>query len=81
MADFETSYAFMIENEDSAQAHAIVPDSPAGAHAISGINSAAFPAEFAAIADVPQDKRGPLVEDFYRRHFWNQWFALLPVRD
>jgi hypothetical protein len=77
MADFDTSYAFSQANEDRAQAHAIVPDAPAGAHAISGINSTAFPTEFAVIANTPQSERGPLVKDFYRRHFWNQWFDKL----
>ena len=52
MADFETDYEFMIANEDRTQAHAIVPDAPPGAYAISGINSAAYPAQFKAIAAI-----------------------------
>ncbi len=73
MADFHTDFEFMENNEDRAQAHALVPDAPPGAHAISGINSAAYPAEFAAIAAIPQNQRGPAVEQFYQVHFWNKF--------
>jgi lysozyme family protein len=73
MADFHTDYQYMEANEDRAQLHAIVPDAPPGAHAISGINSAAYPEDFARIAAIPQAQRGPAVEDFYRIHFWNEF--------
>lgn len=75
MGNFEIDYAFMMRNEDQAQAHAIVADAPPGAHAISGINSAAFPADFAKIAAIPQAQRGVAVEQFYFSHFWDKWFA------
>ena len=45
--------------------------------AISGINSAAFPQEFAAIAALPQSQRQPMVRAFYLTHFWNSWYAQL----
>ncbi len=41
-----------------------------GAYAISGINSKSFPADFAIINALPIDKRGPAVEDFYKKNFW-----------
>lgn len=77
MASFEVAFEWMMNNEDGKREYAIVPDAPAGAHAISGINSAAFPQEFANIAAVPQAQRGPAVELFYRRNFWNNWFDQL----
>ena len=77
MAEFQTSFTFMIHNEDASQAHAIVPDAPPGAHAISGINSVAYPQEFASIAAFPQADRGPAVEQFYQTNFWNQWEGML----
>jgi len=77
MALFQTAYNFMMLNEDATQAHAIVPDAPVGAFAISGINSAAFPTQYAAIAALPQNQRGPAVANFYQTIFWNSWFAQL----
>ena len=86
MADFDVDYNFMMTNEDAAQAHALVPDAPGqwvtgadgarawqGAWAISGINSAAFPAQFAAIVAIPQTGRGPAIEAFYEAQFWNTY--------
>jgi lysozyme family protein len=78
---FEDDYEFMMDNEDKNQLHAIVPDAPPGAHAISGINSAAFPKQFAAIAAIPQAQRGPAVEQFYQAEFWNQWIAQITSTD
>ena len=83
MANFETAYAWAQNSEDPANAHEIVLDPcPKGCalphcYAISGINSGAWPAEYAAIAALPQDQRGPAVEAFYRAHFWNQWYEQL----
>jgi hypothetical protein len=48
-----------------------------GAHAISGINSYYYPAEFAKIAAIPAEQRPPLVEAFYKMEFWNRWFNAL----
>lgn len=77
MADFEICCSWMLDNEDPARAYAIVSDDPPGAHAISGINSAKFPQEYAAIAALPQNERGPAVEQFYQTHFWNKWIEQL----
>jgi lysozyme family protein len=66
-----------MESEDPQRKYAEVPDAPPGAFAISGINSAAFPSEFAAIAAIPQAQRGSAVKDFYQKEFWNNWFSQL----
>ena len=83
---FDQDYAWMEQNEDSAQQHKVVPDScPSGCagpcYAVSGINSGAFPAEFAAIAALPQGDRGPAIKRFYHDHFYNQWLAQLDSVD
>jgi lysozyme family protein len=74
MGNFNTAYEWMMDNEDAGRKYALVPDAPPGAHAISGINSAAFPNEFAVIAALPQAERAEPVKDFYKTHFWNRWF-------
>ena len=77
MADFQTCYDWMMESEDPQRKYAEVPDAPPGAFAISGINSAAFPAEFQVIAKIPQANRGGAIRLFYEVHFWNNWFSQL----
>jgi lysozyme family protein len=82
MANWDTAYNWMMDNEDAARACAQVPDAcPGGVagpcYAISGINSGAWPAEFAAIAAADQASREPLVQQFYQNHFWNEWYAQL----
>lgn len=69
-------------NEDSQSLHKQVLDRcPPGrlgpCWAISGINSGAFPKEFAAIAALPQAERGPAVQAFYLADFWNRWLGAL----
>lgn len=80
MADWNTAYNWMMDNEDAPRACKQVLDAcPGGVagpcYAISGVNSAVWPAEFNAIAALPQDQREPLVQQFYENHFWNQWYA------
>jgi lysozyme family protein len=86
MANFDIAFQWMIQHEDSLMACAQVPDSPpAGVpgpcYAISGINSGAFPADFATIAALPQSSRAPAVKAFYQTHFWNDWYAQLNSDD
>lgn len=92
MASFEIAYNWMQAQEDAADLHAIVPDKcPKGCtllhcFAISGVNSGAWPAEYAAIANTPQAERGPLVKTFYLAHFWctpngSSWYAQLTSDD
>ena len=80
MADWNTAYNWMMDFEDAPRACAQVRDAcPSGVadpcFSISGINSGAWPAEFATIAALPQAQRGPLVQQFYEKHFWNKWYA------
>ncbi|MGB6742515.1 MAG: putative peptidoglycan-binding domain-containing protein [Terracidiphilus sp.] len=86
MADFVTAFQWMMQSEDSQLACAVVPDStPAGAtgpcYAISGINSGSFPADYAAIAALPQGSRLPAVQAFYQKQFWNNWLEQLVSDD
>jgi lysozyme family protein len=80
MANFPTCMDFLWSNEDAQRACAIVHDPtkdyPA-AQACSGINSAFYPTQFAAIAALPQSQRAPAVEEFYQKEFWNKWFQQL----
>ncbi len=77
MSDFGICFEWMMDNEDARRAYAQVPDAPPGAFAISGINSHAFPTDFAAIAAISQAQRGPSIKRFYALHFWNTWFQQL----
>jgi hypothetical protein len=86
MANWTIAYNWMMNFEDAPRACAQVPDaSPCGVDgpcfAISGINSGAWPAEFAAIAALPQSEREPLVQQFYQNHFWNNWYAQVESDD
>lgn len=77
MASFETAFNWMMDNEDSQRNYALIPDDPPGAHVISGINSAAYPSEFAAIATIAQAERAPAIQAFYQKEFWNTWLNQL----
>ncbi len=79
MADWKTCFNFMMDSEDPRREYADVED--AGGRAISGINSHAFPGEYAAIAAFPQSERALPVEMFYKSHFWNQWFEQIVSDD
>lgn len=80
MSDFPTCFSFVESNEDPANLHKQVSDScPEGCsppcYAISGINSGAWPTQFAAIAAIPQADRGAAVQSFYQAEFWGKWDA------
>ncbi len=86
MADWNTAFNWMMDNEDNSRACKQVPDSaPAGVagpcYAISGINSGSWPNEFAAIAAIPQPQRGALVQQFYHDRFWSDWFEQVTSDD
>jgi lysozyme family protein len=86
MADWNTAFNWMMDNEDSPRACKQVPDAPPSGHpgpcyAISGINSGAWPDQFAAIATVAQAERAPFVQQFYHDHFWNNWFEQIAADD
>ena len=86
MADFNTAFQWAMQFEDPLMACHQVPDAaPAGApepcYAISGINSGAWPSQFASIAALPQTQRAPAVEAFYQAAFWNSWLAQIASDD
>jgi lysozyme family protein len=86
MADFTTAFQWAMRFEDPEMACAQVPDAaPAGAtppcYAISGINSGAWPNQFASIAALSQESRMGAVAAFYQGEFWNSWFAQLTTDD
>jgi lysozyme family protein len=75
LADFQIALVWMLDFEDPHRLYATVPDK--GGYAISGINSAAFPQQFAAINAMTHADRIPAVAAFYQKNFWNQWLAQL----
>jgi lysozyme family protein len=86
MADWNTAYNWMMDNEDMPRACKQVPDSPpagftGACYAISGINSGAWPTQFQAIAAIPQAQRAASVQQFYHDHFWNEWYAQIASDD
>ena len=86
MADWNIAYNWMMDFEDAPRACKQVGDAcPTGVegpcYAISGINSAVWPGEFAAIAALDQGDRSPLVQQFYQNHFWNEWYAQVDSDD
>lgn len=85
MADFQTAFNWIMESEDPQLKCATVRDLPGkesdgvwvGAHAISGINSHSFSAQFDQINSLPQSSRLPAVKNFYLVQFWNKWYEQL----
>lgn len=71
MSQFQPALDFVLDNEDRHRQYANVPDAPPGAHAVSGINSAAYPKQYADIVALPQSQRGQAVGNFYLTEFWN----------
>jgi type VI secretion system secreted protein VgrG len=81
MADFSTCLAWTLTFEDPLHKYATTPDSPLGSYAIAGINSAAWPKDFATINALGPDYRPAAVAQFYQEEFWNQWFEQLTSDD
>ncbi|SRR5579875_518813 len=78
MAEFEPCLAFVLGNEaGNPPNYETTPDSPPGAKVIAGINSYAYPRDFAFINSLPLDQRPVQVAAFYQRNFWNQYIAQL----
>jgi hypothetical protein len=86
MANFALAFQWTMQFEDPRMACAQVPDAaPAGVagpcYAISGINSGAWPTDFAGIAAQPEASRAPAVQAFYQARYWNNWFEQLNSDD
>lgn len=77
MASFEVAFEWTMDFEDPERKYAIVPDDPPGAHALSGINSAAFPQDFANISVLDLLQRPAAVQAFYKLRFWSPWIEQL----
>ena len=78
MASFNVALAWTLDNwEDPSHEYKKDPDAPLGAFAIAGINSVAWPEDFAAINATPQADRAVPVAAFYSKHFWTSWLAAL----
>jgi type VI secretion system secreted protein VgrG len=75
MASFQSALAWTLNFEDPRHEYAKVPDDPPGAFAIAGVNSAAWPKDFATINALGPDYRPAAVAQFYDEEFWNQWLA------
>ena len=87
MASFDIAFEWTLQWEDPAREYKQTPDNPpAGVQgpcwAISGVNSGAWPAEFAQIAAWTQTAdRALAVKKFYLDHFWNEHLAALTSDD
>jgi lysozyme family protein len=75
-ADFQTCYEWVLPHEAGNPPNYNVTNDNKG-QVCAGINSLAFPADFAAIAALPIDERPTAVAGFYRRTYWNQFIAQL----
>jgi hypothetical protein len=85
MADFTIAYRWSMSDEDPANLHQTVKDAcpdcykgPGPCFAISGINSGAWPLQFAKINALPPgSEREPEVMAFYKGLYWNKWYEQL----
>ena len=77
MASFDVCFDWTMGFEDPERECLTIPDAPPGVFAISGINSHAFPTDFATINSIARAQRFPSVKRFYQVHFWNSYFAQL----
>src|SRR5208283_4911306 len=69
MAQYPPALEYILQFEDPKHAYANIPDNKG--NVIAGVNSLAFPADFAAIAALPQNQRARAVAQFYQSNFWN----------
>ena len=74
MADFQKCLSFVLPHEAGTPPSYEVTNDNKG-QVIAGVNSLAFPEDFAAIAALPIGQRPAAVQSFYERRFWNQYLA------
>ena len=80
MADFQTCYEWFLPHEaGTPPKYAVTADNKG--QVCAGINSLAFPADFAAIAALPIEQRPIAVEAFYRRNFWSTYCDQISSND
>lgn len=68
MAEFVPAFDYLLESEDPSHQFADVPDNKG--RAIAGINSLAWPQDYAAVKALPQAQRAAAVAAFYQSKFW-----------
>lgn len=78
MSSFLIAFGWTMDFEDQDKHFQAHPDAtPEGktgpCMAIAGINSCEFPEDYATIAAAFYTDRGPLVQQFYKKNFWNGW--------
>jgi lysozyme family protein len=73
MAQFLPAFQYLMQFEDPEQTFAETADNRG--QVISGVNSLAWPQDFAIIAALPQSERAPAVSNFYLSKFWNPMLA------
>jgi lysozyme family protein len=66
---FPPALDYILQYEDPRHTWEAAMDNNGGG-VIAGINSKSFPAQYASIASVPQERRGPFIDDFYRLTLW-----------
>jgi lysozyme family protein len=76
VADYLTSFNFLMDSEDAPRRFNIATDNNGGG-VVGGINSKSFPEAFAQISALPQPLRGAAIQTFYRTTFWNRWYDAL----
>lgn len=69
MSDFAPALSYVLDFEDRPRSYEPSPDT--GGEAIAGVNSKAWPVDYAHIASLPQPERASAVSDFYQKNFWN----------
>ena len=69
MSQFPPAYDYVMKFEDPLHLYKQVRDNNGG-EVISGINSKAWPSDFALVASIFQPQRGPYVATFYQKRFW-----------
>ena len=81
MADFNICIEWVLPHEaGTPPRYTIEPDPTPGepnALACAGVNSVAYPADFAEIVALPEAERPARVALFYQTQFWNQWYGRL----
>lgn len=68
MSQFSPALEYVMNFEDSQRSYEPSPDP--GGEAIAGVNSKAWPVDYAHIASLPQPQRAAAVAAFYLANFW-----------
>lgn len=75
MASFDVAFNWVMDTEDPQRRYAEKGDNKG--RVISGVNSRAWPEQFAQLQLIPQALRGLAVKTFYQVNYWNRWLEQL----